>query len=92
MQVTETLEILTSLHHVSHNTCTVNGKHQDAVFWVDIDLAIKEGLTFHQARSNAIILQKALPAHCILKLERLKTGEMLYARRYCRLDHHQRSH
>ena len=32
-------------------------RHQDAVFWVDIDLAIKEGLTFYQTRSNAIILQ-----------------------------------
>ena len=32
-------------------------KHQDAVFWVDIDLAIKEGLTFYQTRSNAIIIQ-----------------------------------
>ena len=31
-------------------------RHQDAVFWVDIDLAIKEGLTFCQTRSNAIIL------------------------------------
>ena len=25
-------------------------KHQDAVFWVDIDLAIKKGLTFYQTR------------------------------------------
>ena len=32
-------------------------RHQDAIFWVDIDLAIKEGLTFYQTRSNAIILQ-----------------------------------
>ena len=32
-------------------------KHQDAVFWVDIDLGIKEGLVFYQTRSNAIILQ-----------------------------------
>ena len=40
-------------------------KHQDAVFWVDIDLAIKEGLTFYQTRSNAIILQRTLPAHYI---------------------------
>ena len=30
-------------------------KHQDAVFWVDINLAIREGLTFYQTRSNAII-------------------------------------
>ena len=28
-------------------------RHQDAVFWVDIDLAIREGLTFYQTRSNA---------------------------------------
>ena len=49
-------------------------RHQDAVFWVDVDLAIKEGLTFSQTRSNAIILQGTLPAHCILKVERLKTG------------------
>ena len=32
-------------------------RHQDAVFWVDIDLAVKEGLTFYQTRSNTIILQ-----------------------------------
>ena len=56
-------------------------RHQDAVFWVDIDLAIKGGLTFYQTRSNAIILQGTLPAHCISKVERLKTGEMLYERR-----------
>ena len=37
-------------------------RHQDAVFWVDIDLAIREGLTFHETRSNAIILQGTLPA------------------------------
>ena len=57
-------------------------KHQDAVFSVDINLAIKGGLTFYQTRSNAIILQGTLPAHYISKVERLKTGEMLYERRY----------
>ena len=57
-------------------------RHQDAVFWVDIDLAIKEGLTFYQTRSNAIIFQGTLPAHCISRVERLKNGEMLYERRY----------
>ena len=57
-------------------------KHQDAVFWVDIDLTIKEGLTFHQTRSNAIIFQGTLPAYCISKVERLKTGEVLYERPY----------
>ena len=57
-------------------------RHQDAVFWVDIDLGINEGLAFYQTRSNATILQGTLPAHCIVKVERLKTGEMLYERRY----------
>ena len=57
-------------------------RHQDAVFWVDIDLGIKEGLVFYQTRSNAIILQGTLPAHCFLKVERLKTGEKLYEGQY----------
>ena len=57
-------------------------RHQDAVFWVDIDRAIREGLTFYQTRSNEIILQGTLPAYCLQKVERLKTGEMLYERRY----------
>ena len=57
-------------------------KHQNAVFWVDIDLAIKEGLTFYQTRSNAIILEGTLPACCIPKVVRLKTGEVLYEKSY----------
>ena len=60
-------------------------KHQDAVFWVDIDLAIREELTFYQTRSNAIIFQVTLPAYCIPKVERLKTGEVLCERRYLSL-------
>ena len=57
-------------------------KHQDAVFWVDINLAIREGLTFFQTRSNAIIFQGTLPAYCIPKVVRLKTGEVLFERPY----------
>ena len=57
-------------------------RHRDAVFWVDIDLGIKEGLVFYQTRSNAIILQGTLPAHYISQVERLKSGEMLYESRY----------
>ena len=60
-------------------------RHQDAVFWVDIDLGIKEGLVFYQTRSNGIILQGTLPAHYIVKVERLKTGEKLYERQYLSL-------
>ena len=57
-------------------------KHQDTVFWVDIDLGIREGLMFYQTRSNAIILQGTLPAHCIVRVERLRNGEKLYEKQY----------
>ena len=49
---------------------------------VDSDLGIREGLMFYQTRSNAIILQGTLPAHCIVKAERLKNGEVLYEKQY----------
>ena len=77
------LNILTSLYHVERDTCTVHGRNiKTRYFWVDIDLAIKEGLTFYQTRSNAIILQGTLPAYCIPKVVRLKTGEVLYEKSY----------
>ena len=57
-------------------------RHQDAVNWIDINLAIEKGLTFYQTRSNAIILQGILPAYCIPKVVRLKTGEVLYEKSY----------
>ena len=50
--------------------------------WVDMVLAIPKWLTFFQTRSNAIIHQGTLPAYCILKVERLKTGEVLFERPY----------
>ena len=57
-------------------------RHQDAVYWVDINLAFKKGLTFYQTRSNAFILQETLPAYCIPKVVRMKTGEVLYEKVY----------
>ena len=65
-------------------------RHQDAVFWVDINLAITKGLKFYQTRSNAIILQEALPAYCIPKVVRMETVEVLYEKT-CHLGLHQRS-
>ena len=41
-----------------------------------------QGLTFYQTRSNAIILQGILPACCIPKVVRLKTGEVFYEKAY----------
>ena len=57
-------------------------KHQDAVFSVDINLAILKGLTFYQTRSNAIIFQGIFPVYCIPKVVRLKIGEVLYEKSY----------
>ena len=37
-------------------------RHQDAVYWVDINLALKKGLKFYQTRSNAIILHQNTPS------------------------------
>ena len=55
---------------------------QDAENWVDINLAIKKGLTFYQTRSNAIIFQETLPAYC-------KSYTTQYT---CHIDLRQRSH
>ena len=61
--------------HYLHNAWK---RHQDAVYWVDINLAIEKGLKFYQTRSNAIILQETLPAYCNPKVVRMKTGEVLH--------------
>ena len=52
-------------------------RHQDAVYWVDINLATTKGLKFCQTRSNAIILHETLPANCIPKAIMTETGEVL---------------
>ena len=57
-------------------------RHQDEVYWVDINIAIKRGLQFYQTRSNAIILQGTLPAYCIPKVVRMETGEVLHEKVY----------
>ena len=57
-------------------------RHQDAVYWVDIHLAVRKGLKFYQTRSNAIILHETLPAYCIPKVVRMETGEVIYEKVY----------
>ena len=57
-------------------------RHQDAVYWVDINLAVRKGLKFFQTRSNAVILQETLPAYCIPRVVRMETGEVLYEKVY----------
>ena len=57
-------------------------KHQNMVYWVDIKLAQKKGLKFHQTRSNAIILHETLPTYCIPKVVRMETGEVINSKVY----------
>ena len=60
----------------------MHGRNIKTRYFRLIDLAIKKGLTFYQTRSNAIILQGILPAYCIPKVVRLKTGEFWYEKSY----------
>ena len=72
-----------SVPRLARNLQNTWKRHQDTVFWIDIDLGIlKEGLKFYHTRSNAIILQGTLPANCIVRAEKLKTGEKLKERQY----------
>ena len=57
-------------------------RHQNTVYWVDINLALKKGLKFSQTRSNAIILQETLPAYCVPKVVRMETREVVYEKVY----------
>ena len=57
-------------------------RHQMQFFWVDINLALRKGLTFYQTRSNAIIVQETLPAYCIPKVVVMETGEIIYEKVY----------
>ena len=53
-------------------------KHQNTVYWVDIQLAQRKGLKFYQTKLNAIILYDTLPAFCIPKAIMMETGEISF--------------
>ena len=53
-------------------------KHQDTMYWVDIQLASRKRLKFCQTRPNAIILCDTLPACCISKATVMKSEEIIY--------------
>ena len=63
-------------------------RHQDAVYWIDINLAMRKGLKFYQTRSNAqtrsiaFILHETLPACCVPKVVRMETGKVIYEKVY----------
>ena len=53
-------------------------KHQNTVYWVDINLALRKGLKFYQTRSNAIILLETLPADCIPNVVWMENGKVIH--------------
>ena len=57
-------------------------RHQNTVYWVDINFTLKKGLKFYQTRSNAVILHETLPAYCIPKVVRMETGEAINEKVY----------
>ena len=61
-------------------------RHQDTVYWIDIQLAQQKGFKFYQTRSNAIILYDTLPAYCIPKVIMIESGEIKTKRFLRHLD------
>ena len=57
-------------------------RHEDTVYWVDIQLAQRKGLKFYQTRCNAIILHDTLPAYCISNVVVMESGEVIYEKVY----------
>ena len=57
-------------------------RHEDTVYWVDIQLAQRKGLKFYQTRCNTIILYDTLPVYCISKVIVKKPDEILYQKVY----------
>ena len=57
-------------------------RHQDTVYWVDIQLAQRKGLKFYQTRSNAIILYDTLAAYCISKVVVMESGDIIFEKVY----------
>ena len=56
--------------------------HQNTVYWSNLRVAQKKGLTFNQSRSSAIILHNTLPAACIEKVVAMSSGEVLFFKMY----------
>ena len=55
-------------------------RHQDTVYWVDVQLVPRKGLKFYHTRCNAIILYDTLSAYCISIV--MKSEEIIYQKVY----------
>ena len=66
-------------------------KHQDWVFLVDIDLAIREGLTVYQTRMQ-LFFKEHFQLIAFQKLKDWRLEKLCMKDHTCLFDHHQRSH
>ena len=60
-------------------------KHQDTLYWVDVQLAQRKGLKFFQTRCNAITFYDTLPAYCISKVVVMDSEEIKHEKVYVSL-------
>ena len=83
MKVTETQNILTSLYHVSRDTCTAHGKDIKTRYFGSI-LILRSKKDQHSIKHDRMQLffKEHFQPIVFLKVERLKTGERLYERQY----------
>ena len=51
--------------------------HQNTVYWANLRVAQKKGLTFYQTSSDAIILRNTLPAACIETVVVMNSEEVM---------------
>ena len=82
---TRNTKIRTSLTwptHVLYGTSRKRGRHQDTVYYVDVQFAQRKGFKFNQTRCNSIILYDTLPAYCIPKVIVMESGEIIYEKVY----------
>ena len=57
-------------------------RHQETVYWVDIQLAQRNRFKFYQTRFNAIILYDTLPACGISEVVVMESEEIIYEKVY----------
>ena len=55
---------------------------QNTLYWVNLRVAQKQGWTFYETRSNAIILHDPLPASCIERVVVMSSEEVLNSKMY----------
>ena len=50
--------------------------HQNTMYWVNLMLVSRKGLTLYQTKSNAIIFHDTIPSYCVEKVVTMKSGEI----------------